>query len=144
MMPGMSQALAKEVAPFNIRVLIVQPGAFTTNMMNAVVLNSKGVSPHYKTGEVGKFISLFSGSEGSKFEAGGDVEKACQAIFDVVTGTGKGVGMEKYLRLPLSVDCAERTRGQILSLQETHDVFRPIWESTGHDDGKKRVFPVKK
>jgi hypothetical protein len=52
--------------------------------------------------------------------------------------------MEKYLRLPLSVDCAERTRGQIRSLQETHDVFRNIWENTGHDDGKRRSFPVKK
>jgi hypothetical protein len=113
---------SKEVAPFNIRVLIVQPGAFTTNMMNAVVLNSKCVSTHYKTSEVGKFIGLFGDGDGPKFEAGGDVEKGCQAIFDVVTGAGKGVGMEKYIRLPLSVDCAERTWGQIRSLQETHDV----------------------
>jgi hypothetical protein len=139
----MSQVLAKEVAQFNIRVLIAQPGAFTTNMMNAVVLNSQGVSPPYKDSEVGKFIGLFRAGDGPRFEAGGDVEKGCQAIFDVVTGTGKGVGMEKYLRLPLSADCAERTRGQIRSLQETHDVFRNIWENTGHDDGKKRSFPVK-
>jgi hypothetical protein len=140
----MSQALAKEVAQFNIRILIAQPGAFTTNMMNAVVLNSKGVSPYYKNSEVGKFIGLFVDGDAPKFEAGGDVEKGCQAIFDVVTGTGKGVGMEKYLRLPLSADCAERTRGQIRSLQETHDIFRPIWESTGHGDGKARSFPAKK
>jgi hypothetical protein len=138
----MSQALAKEVAPFNIRVLIAQPGAFTTNMMNAVALNSQGVSPHYKDSDVGKFIGLFHNGEGPKFEAGGDVEKGCQAIFDVVTGTGKGVGKENYIRLPLSVDCAERTRGQIRSLQETHDIFRDIWENTGHDDGQKRSFPV--
>lgn len=35
---GMGQVLAKEVKPFGIRVLVVQPGAFTTNMMNAVNL----------------------------------------------------------------------------------------------------------
>jgi hypothetical protein len=132
----MSQALAKEVAQFNIRVLIAQPGVFATNMMNAVVLNSKGISSHYKESDVGKFIGLFQPGNGPKFEAAGDVEKVCQAIFDVVTGTGKGVGKEKYLRLPLSVDCAERTRGQIHSLQETHDVFRDIWENTGLDNGK--------
>jgi hypothetical protein len=62
-------------------------------MMNAVALNSQGVSPHYKDSEVGKFIDLFRAGDGPRFEAGGDVEKACQAIFDVVTGTGKGVGM---------------------------------------------------
>lgn len=111
--------------------------------MNAVVLNSKGLSSNYKDSDVGKFISLFHNGEGPKFEAGGDVEKGCQAILNVVTGTGKGVGMGKYLRLPLSVDCAERIRGQIQSLQETHDVFRDIWENTGHDDGKKKSFPVK-
>lgn len=121
----MSQALAKEVAQFNFRILTVQPGAFTTNMMNAVMLNSQGISRHYKESKVGKFIGLFHAGNGPKFEAGGDVEKGCQAIFDVVTGTGKGVGKEKYLRLPLSVDCAERTRNQIRSLQETH-MFRDI------------------
>jgi len=139
----MSQALAKEVAQFNIRVLIVQPGAFTTNMMNAVVLNSRGVSPHYKNSEVGKFIGLFHAGKGPKFEAGGNVDKGCQAIFDIVTGTGKGVGKEKYLRLPLSVDCAERTMGQIRSLQETYDVFRDIWENTAHENGRKKSFPIK-
>ena len=31
-----SESLAKEVAPHNIRVLIVEPGAFRTNFVNAV------------------------------------------------------------------------------------------------------------
>ena len=92
--------------------------------MDAVVLNSQGVSASYRDGEVGKFLDLFGAIQGLKFEANGDVEKGCQAIFDVVIGTGKGVGKEKCIRLPLSVDYAERTRGQIQSLQENPNFFK--------------------
>ena len=45
---GASQGFLKELAPFGIRVLIVQPGAFTTNMMNAVTMTEKDTSVNYK------------------------------------------------------------------------------------------------
>jgi NAD(P)-dependent dehydrogenase (short-subunit alcohol dehydrogenase family) len=90
---GMSQGLAKEVAPFGIRVLIVQPGAFTTNILNTIPLTKKPLSVGYKDTEVGKLVGLFDGPPGKRsFAAENDVEKGCQAIFEVVTGTGRGEG----------------------------------------------------
>jgi hypothetical protein len=138
---GMTQGLAKEVAPFGIRVLIVQPGAFTTNMMNAVQLTQKPLSAAYKDTEVGKWVSMFERTPSErKFEAPNDVDKGCQAIFEVVTGTGRGEGREKYLRLPLSKDCAVRTIGHVKRLKEGHDVFQEVWENTGHDGGVLKTF----
>jgi NAD(P)-dependent dehydrogenase (short-subunit alcohol dehydrogenase family) len=82
---GMSQGLAKEVAPFGIRVLIVQPGAFTTNILNTLPLTKKPLSVGYKDTEVGKLVGLFDGPPGKRsFAAENDVEKGCQAIFEVV------------------------------------------------------------
>lgn len=131
---GMSQGLAKEVAPFGIRVLIVQPGAFNTNILNIVPLTEKAVSVAYKDTEVGKMVGLFDGPSGKRSFAAenevNDVEKGCQAIFEVVTGTGRGEGKQKYFRLPLSRDCAVRTMEHVERLRESHDVFKEIWEST--------------
>ena len=140
---GMSQVLAKEVKPFGIRVLVVQPGAFTTNMMNAVNLTSKQLTEDYKDTEVGKFVSMFGGGQTS-YRAANDVDKGCQGIFEVVTGTLRGKGKEALMRLPLSKDCAMRTRDHIIRLQEGHDSFQEIWENTGHDDGIPKAFIAKK
>ena len=134
--------LAEELAEFNIRVLIVQPGAFTTNMMNAVIPNNQGVSEAYRESAAGKTLAYFtSDDEEVRWVAGGDVNKGSQAIYDVITGTGAGIGKEQYIRLPLSQDVAERTRKQIISLQRSHDAFRDIWQNTGHDGGVKKAFP---
>ncbi|KAF7877524.1 hypothetical protein EAF04_001201 [Stromatinia cepivora] len=135
---GMSEGLAKEVAPFGIRILIVQPGAFTTNMMNAVHLTQKPLSDAYKNTQVGEFVGRFG--ENATFTAPNDVEKGCQAIFEIVTGTGRGASKENYIRMPLSKDCAQRTREHIQVLQEGHDVFREIWENTEHDGGVLKAF----
>jgi hypothetical protein len=138
---GMSQGLAKEVAPFGIRILIVQPGAFTTNILNTVPLTEKPLSTAYKDTAVGKLVGLFDGPTGERsFAAENDVEKGCQAIFEVVTGTGRGEGKKKYLRLPLSKDSAMRTMEHVQRLKEGYNVFQGIWESTGHDGGVSTIL----
>lgn len=78
--------------------------------------------------------------ENPTFAAPNDVEKGCQAIFEVVTGTGRAAGKESSIRIPLSKDCAQRTCEHIQVLQEGHDVFREIWENTGHDGGVMKTF----
>jgi short chain dehydrogenase len=130
---GASQGFAKELAPFGIRVLIVQPGAFTTNMMNAVTITEKDASENYKGTVVEKTVDVF-GNLGN-FKAPNDVEKGCQGIFEVVTGTGRGVGKEGYARLVLSRDIAQRTLEQTKRNTDALEAFRDIWENTGHDGG---------
>lgn len=134
---GLSQGLAQEVAPFGIRVLIVQPGAFTTNMMNAVKTTSKPLTEDYKTTEVGTWYTIFEG-ENRDFKAPNDVQKGCQGIFEAVTGTGRGENKTGLLRMPLSSDAAERTVEHIARLQAGYDAWKPIWESTGHDGGVRK------
>ncbi len=56
---GFSQCMVKEVTPFGIRVLIVQPGAFTTNMMNAVTV-TKQFTPAYNETPLGQFVAMFN------------------------------------------------------------------------------------
>jgi hypothetical protein len=139
----MSQGLAKEAAPFGIRVLIVQPGAFKTNMFDAVTVNSAPLTEAYKSTEVGQWVKAFGAKPGERTFASAapnDVEKGCQGIFEVVTGTGRGVGKEAFGRLPLSADCAARTLEQVERLKGGYDAFRDIWENTGRDDTESGSF----
>jgi hypothetical protein len=130
---GASQGFAKELSPFGIRVLIVQPGAFTTNMMNAVTMTEKDASVNYKGTVVEKMVDVFRTN--GEFKAPNDVEKGCQGIFEVVTGTGRGVGKEGYSRLVLSRDIGQRTLEQTKRNTDALEAFRDVWENTGHDGG---------
>ncbi|KAH6671037.1 putative short chain oxidoreductase/dehydrogenase [Halenospora varia] len=131
---GMSQGLAKELAPFNIRVLIVQPGTFTTNMMNAAILTEKR-NKEYKDTEVGKWMAMFDGRGAMErgFKSENDVGKGVQGIFEVVTGTGRGEGKEGHLRMLLSKDVALRAQEQVERVMKDREAFKGIWEYTGHD-----------
>jgi NAD(P)-dependent dehydrogenase (short-subunit alcohol dehydrogenase family) len=72
---GMSEALAQEVAPFGIRVLIVEPGAFRTEF-GAGALRSMPVNPAY--------LDSLSGIRGVLHDMNGaqpgDPAKAAQAV----------------------------------------------------------------
>ncbi|KAI9742969.1 MAG: hypothetical protein M1818_003264 [Claussenomyces sp. TS43310] len=102
-----SESLAKEVAPHNIHVLIVEPGNFRTNFVSAV-------APHYDD-PVGSVMRKFLDVHGKQI---GDPEKAVERIFEAVTG----VGMAGHLagnvaRLVLGRDALER-------MKKSNDMFR--------------------
>lgn len=82
---GASECLAAELAPFNIRVLIVEPGGMRTNFQAAV--DSAEVSEPYKGTPVDQFVQRMRGMHGKQ---AGDPEKAGHAIVEVVTGAGRG------------------------------------------------------
>ncbi|KAH7417394.1 hypothetical protein BKA64DRAFT_769345 [Cadophora sp. MPI-SDFR-AT-0126] len=137
---GLSECLAKELTPFGIRTLIVQPGAFTTNMINAVIV-TKQITSAYKDTQLGQFVGLFNAPPSERtFKAPSDVNKGCQGIFEVVTGTGRGAGKEEHLRLVLSEENAERTLKQTKKALDARLAFRDIWENTKHDGGELKGF----
>jgi len=138
---GMSQGFAKELAPFGIRILVIQPGAFTTNMANAMTFTKK-YSKEYDGTAVGNFIGMFK-DEKYQFKSPNNVEKGCQGIFEAVTLTGRGEGKEGNLRLPLSKDIAKRTLEQVKRFQDGYEAWREIWESTEHDGGELKALPAK-
>lgn len=72
----LSEGLADEVAPFGIKVLIVEPGAFRTNLFGKGAAYFSEENPAYKE-KVGATRQMVQGSSGSQ---PGDPAKAAAAI----------------------------------------------------------------
>ncbi|MET7543139.1 oxidoreductase [Streptomyces sp. NPDC005507] len=94
---GLSEALAAEVAPHGIRVLIVEPGAFRTGFAGAAELQQSATLDAYQ-GTVGPVVSGLPGGSGQE---PGDPAKAAAAILAALDAD------EPPLRLPLGNDAAD-------------------------------------
>ena len=121
----MSRVLAKEVAPFNVRVLTVWLGTFNTNMLkgNATLLGKNLMPVDYKGSMVEKTMEVLSSG---KFEPDGDKDKAMKAVYEVVMRMGVGAGREGERFLPLGRDMAARVK--LLQDQYAHclEVFGEV------------------
>lgn len=93
---GWSEALAAEVGPLGVRVLIVEPGAFRTGLQGASMRMSEAI-PAYEdiVGPVRKMQRDFDGTQP------GDPAKAAAAILDALAAG------EPPLRLALGRDAAD-------------------------------------
>ncbi|KKK13239.1 hypothetical protein ARAM_000574 [Aspergillus rambellii] len=125
---GMSEALARELAPFNIAVLIVEPGAFRTNFLSAVQRNETGLSEPYQGGPVDIALGRFDSMQGHQK---GDPLKAVKGLMEVITGEGQAGGLKgKILRLPLGPDCVQRLEGKLKSVSQDLEMSRDLAMST--------------
>jgi NAD(P)-dependent dehydrogenase (short-subunit alcohol dehydrogenase family) len=113
---GLSEALAGEVAPFGIRVLVVEPGAFRTGLHGSRMLMS-AEHPAYAeiVGPVRR--AQFDLDESSP----GDPAKAAAAILAALEAD------RPPLRLVLGPDAVDAVLGHLDSVRS--DVL--AWESTG-------------
>ncbi|KAL2816028.1 hypothetical protein BDW59DRAFT_12315 [Aspergillus cavernicola] len=128
---GLSEALAQEIAPFNITTLIVEPGAFRTNFLSAVQKTETPLSEPYRGGPVEHLLGMFDSAQGKQR---GDPGKAVKRVFEVVTGTGEAGGLKgKVLRLPLGPDCVGRIEGAMKKLQSDWDETREVAMGTDFD-----------
>ncbi|EAU32766.1 hypothetical protein ATEG_07382 [Aspergillus terreus NIH2624] len=115
---GLSESLARELAPFNISVLVVEPGAFRTNFLTAAVKNETGLSEAYRGTPVDAVLGKFDSMQGTQV---GDPVKGVARVFEVVTGEGQAGSLKgKILRLPLGSDCVARIEAKLQSL--SHDL----------------------
>jgi NAD(P)-dependent dehydrogenase (short-subunit alcohol dehydrogenase family) len=96
---GMSEALAAEVAPHGIRVLVVEPGAFRTSFSGSG-LQESAVSPAYAdtAGATREMIKSIDGTQP------GDPAKAATAILTALAAPNAP------LRLPLGDDAVDGIR----------------------------------
>jgi NAD(P)-dependent dehydrogenase (short-subunit alcohol dehydrogenase family) len=98
---GWSEALACEVAPFGVRVMIVEPSRFRTSFNAPDVLRFAGADPAYAA--VLKAVrDDMAGADGAQE---GDPVRAAEIIVDLVAGD------ELPLRLPLGREAVERIGG---------------------------------
>ncbi len=114
---GVSESIAEELAPFGIRVLIVELGAYRTPFQSAVDKPTDVMSEPYKGTISDKTAQRITAGHGRQ---AGDPVKAAQAIVEVVTGTGRGADLSDVLRLPLGRDAV--TRAQVKMKSFSHDM----------------------
>ncbi|WP_405748061.1 oxidoreductase [Streptomyces sp. NBC_01525] len=100
---GLSEALAAEVAPHGIRVLIVEPGAFRTGFADAAALRLSPALDAYQD-TVGPVRSGLPGGSGQE---PGDPAKAAAAVLTALDSD------EPPLRLPLGNDAADAITGHL-------------------------------
>lgn len=126
---GFSEALSLEVALFNIRVLIVEPGYFRTSFIGS---DPKFVGPiedyHPITKALQQGLAAYAGKQP------GDPTKGASLIIDTVLGEGLAQGKTFPLRLTLGPDAVaaleEARKKDLASLEE----WREASSSTNFDD----------
>ncbi|MGY0060770.1 oxidoreductase [Streptomyces sp. LZ34] len=122
---GLSEALAAEVAPHGIRVLIVEPGAFRTGFAGTAALRPSAAALDAYQDTVGPVLSGLPGGSGQE---PGDPAKAAAAILTALDAD------EPPLRLLLGNDAADAITDH---LDRAHTELRS-WEkltrSTDFDD----------
>ncbi|MUL37556.1 oxidoreductase [Gloeocapsopsis dulcis] len=117
---GMSEALRGEVAPFGIKVTIVEPGPFRTDFIGRSLVRTAHPMPEYET-TVGKFLNFLNTIEGKQ---PGDPEKAANAIIQVVKSENPP------LRLVLGKYAYAKFREKIESLTQELDAWAEVGMNT--------------
>lgn len=99
--PGLVECLADELAPFNIRTLLVEAGMFRTDLFAEG--NRKSEPP-----AIEDYASIHKkqaqGVAAIHGKQAGDPKKAVERILDVVRGEGVAEGRSMPKRLPLGKD----------------------------------------
>ncbi|MGW5455210.1 oxidoreductase [Nocardia sp. NPDC003979] len=116
---GLSEALAEEVAPFGIKVLIVEPGAFRTGLFGPGAAAFSAESEVYAD-TAGATRRMVEGGDGTQ---PGDPAKAAAAIRTALAAE------HTPLRLPLGSDSVDAVLGHLDAVRD--DVL--TWERVSRD-----------
>ncbi|MFZ3565386.1 oxidoreductase [Streptomyces sp. BH097] len=120
---GLSEALAAEVAPLGIRVLIVEPGAFRTGFAGSADLTPVSTLDAYQD-TVGPVLSALPGGSGRE---PGDPAKAAAAILAAVDSE------EPPLRLPLGNDAVDAITAHLDGSRAELGAWEKLARSTDFD-----------
>ncbi|KAJ4487680.1 hypothetical protein J3R30DRAFT_833867 [Lentinula aciculospora] len=115
-----AETLATEIAPFSIRVLIVQPSSFRTeNMLTYPYHNDKRIPDYDVLRE-----KALAGAGSLHGKQPGDPVKAVELIVDVVRGEGKAQGRNFPRYLPLGSNAGQ-------AIKEKTEMMKSVLEEWG-------------
>lgn len=121
---GLSEALAAEVAPHGIKVLIVEPGSFRTGFAGGGALRQSAALAAYEE-TVGPVRSNLPDSDGKQE---GDPDKAAAAILTALAS------QDTPLRLPLGHDATDAVLASLDASRAEVLAWEKVSRSTGYDD----------
>ena len=121
---GFSEALSYEMAPFGVRVVLVEPGPFRTEFLGRSMQAAKQKLETYREGPVAKTYEYIDSNNGQQE---GDPVKAAHAIVDYVHDNREG------LRLPLGRIVLNAFRMKIEMLQKDLDANKDIAVKTVYE-----------
>jgi NAD(P)-dependent dehydrogenase (short-subunit alcohol dehydrogenase family) len=104
---GISEALAREVAPFGIRVVIVEPGAFRTEFLGRSINAAKVALPAYAATS-GRTRSFSEGNNGNQM---GDPHKGIAVLLKAIDAE------DSPLHLVLGRDAYDRAREKFANIE---------------------------
>jgi NAD(P)-dependent dehydrogenase (short-subunit alcohol dehydrogenase family) len=120
---GISEALAKEVAPLGIKVTLVEPGAFRTDFNGRSLVATENMIADYDE-VIGGFREWVQDVDGKQ---PGDPLKAVQAMIQVVESESPP------LRLPLGADSVSAIETKLESVKADVDAGRDIAINTAYE-----------
>jgi len=120
---GLSEALALEVAPFGIAVIIVEPGPFRTEFLGRSISLAKLESPLYAE-TAGKFRTFRAENDGRQ---GGDPRKAIAVILEAVDSE------KPPLHLPLGPRAYSLARNKLAAFAADMDAWEARAIATDFD-----------
>jgi NAD(P)-dependent dehydrogenase (short-subunit alcohol dehydrogenase family) len=118
---GLSEALAEEVAPFGISVIIVEPGAFRTDFLGRSISSAANRITAYEATS-GRTRDESNRADGQQ---AGDPQRGMAVLLEAIEAASPP------LRLPLGKDAYARIHAKIERLQSD----MAAWESTARATG---------
>ena len=122
---GLSEALAQEVAPFGMAVIIVEPGPFRTDFLGRSMAMAKRELPEYAA-TAGVFRAYRADNDGKQV---GDPDKAIKVMFKAIDSD------DPPLHLPLGPRAYALSRAKIAEFHARHRCLG----GGGHRDGLRRL-----
>jgi len=123
---GFSDSLAREVAPFGVKVCTLEPGGIRTNWARRAVQDAPDLLPEYEA-TVGSFLKILRGLEG---RAEGDPRKIADVIVQLAHSN------EVPVRLILGVDAEQRVQRAEAARAAEADKWRHLTVATVFEDGR--------
>ena len=124
---AVSEGLAREVAAHNIRVQLVEPGAFRTAFLSSDKIQFTPLSEPYQGGPCEEMLRKMQDMDGQQL---GDPEQGAMRIYEAVMGEGMAQWRVPTLRLPLGSDCLKTVVAKIEHVRDDFEKCADMARST--------------